>query len=108
MTDWFAEPNQTDMIGIFELFRYINNSVEGLFFPVMLLVIWIVSFIALLFSGSIERPSAAKAWTFASFFVTILSMPLVILGLVAQRYMYISIILLGIGALWLILESGRD
>lgn len=108
MADWFLEPNATDTGGYFEFFRYVNNVVEGLFFPAMLLVVWVIAFIAMLFSGSYQRPSASKAWVFASFFTVILSIPLTILNLVAAKYMYILIILLGIGVIWIILEQGGD
>jgi len=105
---WFITPNSSDVGGLFEFFRYVNATVEGLFFPVILLVIWIISFISMLFSGSYTRPSAAKAWIFASFFSMVLSIILVVLNLLAPKYMYILIVFLGIGALWLIIEQGGE
>lgn len=108
MSDWFLEPNVTDTESYYTFFRYINNAAEGLFFPVILLVIWVVAFVAMLFSGNLIRPNAAKAWIFASFFTMILSIPLTVLDLVAAKYMYISIVFLGIGVLWHILEGGGD
>lgn len=105
---WFLEPNAADTDSYYTFFRYINNAVEGLFFPVILSVVWIISFMAMLFSGSYTRPSASKAWVFASFFTMILAIPLTVLNLLAARYMYISIILLGVGVIWIILEQGAE
>lgn len=105
---WFIEPNSSDTGGAFQFFRFTNNAVEGLFFPVILLVIWVISFTTMLFSGSYMRPSAAKAWTFASFFTMILSIGLVVLDLVAPKWMYVAIVLTGIGVLWLIIEQGSE
>ena len=51
-TDIYAQPNMSDSKGFFELFRYINTTANDLFFPVILLVIWMISFISLLGSGS--------------------------------------------------------
>jgi hypothetical protein len=109
MPDWYVEPNGTDTTGIFEYFSYINNTAtDGFFFPVILLVIWVISFISMLASGSFERPSAAKAWVFSSFFTTIMSIILVVADLVAMKWMYVSIVMLGIGGLWLVLENARE
>jgi len=105
---WFLEPTANDTLDYYTFFRYVNNAVEGLFFPIMLLVIWVISFIAMLFSGSTYRPSASKAWIWASFFTTILAIPLGVLDLVARKYMYISIVMLGIGVIWLILEGSSE
>lgn len=105
MADWFIEPVSGDTNDLFTFFNYVNNATGGLFFPVILLVIWVISFVAMLFSGNYQRPSAAKAWTFASFFAMVLSIPLAVLDVLSKRYMYITIVMLGIGALWLILEG---
>ena len=115
-TDIYVMPNSTDSRGIFELFRYINNIQRvgetqpiGLFFPVFLLVIFFISFISLLgFGYSRGTTSTSRAFTFASFFTTILSMMLATLNLIAPRYMYMCMIATAIGALWLILENARS
>lgn len=105
---WFLEPTSADQGGIFEFFRYINNATDQLFFPVIILVIWIIAFINMLFSGNIYRPGAVKAWIFTNFFCGILLTILAVANLISRKYVYISIILLGIGVLWMILESSRD
>ena len=113
LTDIYVMPNASDTKGMFELFRYINNIQRvgqaepiGLFFPVMLLVIFFISFISLLgFGYSRGTTSASKALTFSSFFVSILAMMLATMNLLAHRWMYLSIIATGLGAIWLILEN---
>lgn len=105
---WYPKPTATDSSGIYEFFRYIVYLTDGLFFPVILLVIWVISFIAMLFSGSHERPSASKSWVFASFLTTVLSVPLAVIDFIARKYVYVSIVFLGIGVLWVILESSNE
>jgi len=106
---WFVEPNASDMGGYYEYFNYIGNAAsEGLFFPIMLLVIWVISFVSMLFLGSMERPAAAKAWIFASFFSMVLAIPLATLGFIASKFMYYTIVLLAIGVMWIILEGSRE
>lgn len=106
-TPWFAEPTANDTVGIYEFFSYVNTSARGLFFPITLLGIWAIAFITLLFSGNQERPSAMKSWIFASFLTTILSIPLTILDLLNSNYMYLSILLLGIGVVWAIVTGNE-
>lgn len=108
MANIYALPNKTDTEGIYELFRYVNNTAGGIFFPVIILVIWIIAFVSMLFSGNLERPSSSKAWIFASFVSSILSILLSILGLMASKYMYINFVLLGFGVLWAILENSKE
>jgi len=105
---YYEEPTGSDTESIYTIFDYVNRTAGGYFFPVMLLVIWIVAFISMLASGNISRPSASKAWVFASFLTSILSIPLAILDLVGARYMYLSFLMLGIGAIWAILEGGNE
>lgn len=102
----YTEPTSADTTGIFEFLRYINNTADGLFFPVIILVIWIVAFITTLFTGG--KVQASKSWLFASFLSSILLIPLVVIDLVSQRYMYMSFVLLGIGIVWIILEGSNE
>lgn len=115
LTDIYAMPNSTDTGGIFELFRYINNIQRigeadpiGLFFPVMLLCIFLISFISLLiYSYTRGEPSASRAFAFSSFFCTVLGIMLSTLGFLSQQWMYLTIFMTAIGAVWLILENAR-
>jgi len=96
---YYAEPNSTDTVGFYEFFRYVNTTAEGLFFPVILLVVWVVIFVGT------KQYSTARAWTVASAITAFLSIPLAITSLIASRYMYLSFVLTAVGVLWLKLEK---
>ena len=102
MADVYNLPNMNQSNGIFDMFTYVNSVSDGIFFPVMMLVIWIIAFITML-----ARTSASKALTFTSFFAMVLAIPLSVLGLLAPSYMYLIILMLGIGVFWLILENAN-
>lgn len=97
--------NSTDTQDLFTLFRYINNTAtEGLFFPVMLLVIWVVAMLGVLADG---KPFS-RGFTFASFICSVISILLVILNVLSATYMYLLFVLTGIGVFWMYLTSGFD
>jgi len=102
---WYEYSNKTDAEGIFEFFRYVNVTADSLFFPVILLVIWFITFIGVFGSGGQTRPSGARRFVFASFLTSILSIMLVIMQFIAPKFMYLNFILLALGVLWLKLES---
>ena len=114
-TDIYVMPNSSDTGGIFELFRYINNIQRvgeteplGLFFPVMLLSIFLISFISLLtYSYQRGEPSASRAFAFSGFFCSILAIMLTTISLLAQQWMYMCFFATAIGIVWLILENAR-
>lgn len=98
MTNICDMPNATDSQGIFEFFSYINNNncTDGIFFPIILLVIYcIVLFVSYGYSSS-----ASKSLVTASFIGFVLSIPLAVMNLLAPRYMYLCLLLLGIGIFW--------
>ena len=102
VTDYYVAPTGNETAGLFELSKYIGiSATAGLFWPVMLLVIWIVSFLGF------KQYSSSRAWTFASFFCAILGMFLAVLNLMAPRWMYLSIIMTLIGLVWLKLEGSN-
>ena len=105
LLDWYAYPNSTDSTGIFEFMRYVNVTADGLFFPVILLVIWFIAFIGVFSSGGQGRASASRGFAFASFLISVLSIMLSIMGFLAPKFMYLTFILTGVGALWLKAES---
>lgn len=99
-TDYYVQPTGNETKGFYELFGYIGRTAtEGLFWPVILLVIWIVSFLAM------KQYSTSRAWTFASFFCSILAIPLAVLDYIAPKWMYLVIMLTLIGFVWLKLEA---
>jgi len=98
-TDYYVQPTGNETNGFYELFGYIGRTTGGLFWPVMLLVLWVVTFLAM------KQYSTSRAWTFASFFCSILAIPLAVLDYIAPRFMYLCIILTLIGFVWLKLEA---
>jgi len=96
---YYVEPTNNDTKGFFEFFSYVNTVAGGLFFPIMLLVIWIIIFIGT------KQYSTSKAWTGASLVVSFLSISLVIAELVAPKWMYLSFVLTAVGVLWLKIEN---
>ena len=93
----FTTPTVNDTQDFFEIFRFVNDSAtDGLFMPIMLLVIWIIAFI-----GSIAETKAAyKAWTFASFIGTILAILLALMGFLDAKYIYLAVFGVAIGIFW--------
>jgi len=108
MLDWYVEPTINDTGNLLEFFQFVNVTAEGLFFAFTLLSIWIIAFIATLFSGTPSRPGAAKGWVFASFLTTVLGMILGVIELINMNWVYLSMVMLAFGALWLILENAES
>lgn len=100
-TQYYPTPQLNDSTGIFELFNYVNNVADGLLFLVMLFVIWVITFIAT------KQYSTDRAFTYASFICMILAILLAILGLLGSQWMYLFVILTGVGAVWLKLSGVR-
>jgi len=96
-------PNQTrDLLAMFQFIS--NDATGGLFFPIMILVIWVVQFIGVIAEG---RP-ASRAFVFASFTATILSIILGILAMMAQKWIYLLILMVSLGIFWLKLATSRE
>ena len=75
---YYPTPSPSDTRDFLSVFQWISNvATEGLFFPIIILVIWIVQFIGVLAEGR----RASRAFVFASFTATILSVIFEILGL---------------------------
>lgn len=100
---WYEYPNATESEGLFEYFKYVNSVSEGIFMPIILFVIWIVSFIGIYNTGL--EPSSSRSFLFASFLISILSIMSVIMGFLAVKFMYLSFILTAIGILWNIMTK---
>ena len=90
---------------LLEVFQFIGGpATGGLFFPLIILVIWVVQFIGVLSDGK----QGSRAWVYASFTSTILAIMLGILALVEQRWIYLLVIMVSLGAFWLKLASKKD
>lgn len=90
-----------DSTNMYTLFSFINNGVNGIFMPIMLVVVWIVAFIGALAEGR----QASRGFIFASFIAAILALPLSLIGMLNSQYMYFSFLMVGIGLIWLKLEN---
>ncbi len=102
---YYDVPNITDTRDFLSLFQFISNSAtDGLFFPVMILVVWVVQFIGVLSEG---RP-APRAFVFASFTATILSIILGILAMMAQKWIYLLVLMVSLGAFWIKLARAKE
>ena len=99
-TDYYAYPNGTEGDGLLNLLGYVNTVSDGIFFPVIFLIVYAVVLII-----SLYQTSASRSIIFASFFVGILAMPAAILGLLAPKFMYLLLLSLGIGVLFKTLED---
>lgn len=96
----YTEPTGNDTSGIYEFFNYINGTAtEGLFFPIIVLVIWIITFLAT------KQYSTSRAWTVASFLTSFLSVLLAVANLIDPKWMYLSFVFTAIGIIWLKLEK---
>ena len=94
---YYPEPNSTDMESIYTIFSYIHHQASGgIFFPVILLVIWVVGFILILAQG--RQP--VRAWIYASFISTILGIMLALMGFLNKQFIYILVLMLAFGMVW--------
>ena len=92
---YYNVPTGNETNGLYELFKFIGvTATGGLFWPVMLLVIWIVGFMAM------KQYSTSRAWTFASFFCAILGIMLGVMDYISPKWMYLCIFLTVIGFVW--------
>ena len=102
---YFPIPKPEDTRDLLSIFQFVSSDLtNGLFFPLIILVIWIVQFIGVLAAG---RP-ASRAFVFASFTTTILSILLGILGMMEQKWIYLLIIGVSLGAFWIKLVNAKE
>ncbi len=102
---YYPVPGVNDTRDLLTVFQWVSNSAtDGLFFPIMILVIWVIQFIGVIAEG---KP-ASRAWLFASFTATILSIILGILAMMAQKWIYLLILFISLGVFWVKLASARE
>ena len=102
---YYSVPNANNTGDLLSIFQFVSNDLtQGLFFPICILVIWTTQFIGVLSEG---RP-ASRAFVFASFTATILSMILGILAMMEQKWLYLLVIGVSLGAFWIKLSSSRN
>lgn len=102
---YYPVPTTNNTRDLLEIFQFVSNDLTGgLFFPIIILVIWVVQFIGVLAEG---RP-ASRAWVFASFTATILSIMLGLLAMLEQKWIYLLVILVSLGAFWIKLSTSKN
>ncbi len=100
----YPTPTINDTGDLFSIFQFVNNVTGGIFFPVILLTIWLIAFIGAIAEG---RP-ASRAFIFSSFISTILGVLLAIMGFLSVTYVYFLILLIAFGIFWIRLEGSRN
>ena len=101
----YPTPTANETRDLFSVFQFINNkATEGLFFPIIILVIWLIAFIGAIAEG---RP-ASRAFIFSSFISTVLGVLLAILGFLNVTYVYFLILMIAFGIFWIKLETARN
>jgi hypothetical protein len=94
--------NTSNTGDLYSLFKFVNNdSTGGLFMPIMLVVIWLISFIGAISEGR----QASRAFIFSSFICSILGMILSLIGMLNSQYMYFLFLMVGAGLIWYKLDN---
>ena len=92
----------TNITGMYTLFQYIQTDLTGgWFFLMMLLALFIIVFI------SLKGYSNSRAFAGAAWLNMILSIILRTVGFIDNKWMYLSIILVAVSAVWLHLEGAQ-
>lgn len=103
MADIYDLPNQTHMErGLTGVFEYANTVSEGIFIPLVVFALWIITFM-----GSLAglRINGSSAMIFASFLTAVIAVPLAVLGLLAAKWMYLIGLVLALGMFWRYMEG---
>jgi hypothetical protein len=92
-----------NITGMSTLFHYVNTDLSGGLLALMLMLgIFVVIFIAL------KDYRAANAFLVASFFNVIISIFFRVLGEINNKWMYLSIILVGFGLVWVHIDNKKS
>jgi len=101
---YFSTPTVNDTRDMLSIFQFVSEASQGLFFPVMILVLWVIQFIGVLAEGR----SGSRAFLFSSFTATILAIILGILALMAQKYVYLLVLMVSLGVFWVKLATAKE
>jgi len=93
--DIYPTMNITDEGGLLDIFQYVNGVADGLFFPIMVGVMFFISFII-----GIRTTTPARSLTFSCFICMVSTMILSVLELVAPKIMYLFILGFAVGLWW--------
>lgn len=102
---YYPVPTANNTRDLLSMFQFVSNeATDGLFFPIMILVMWVIQFIGVMAEGR----GASRAWVYASFTATILAILLGILAMVEQKWVYLLILFVSIGAFWIKLTTSKS
>ena len=93
-----TDQNITSLYGAF---GYVQDVSSGWFFLMILFAIFIIVFI------SMKNYTSSRAFAGASFLNMILAIILRTLGFISNKWMYLSIILVGGSAIWLHIDNSK-
>ena len=99
MSDIYPYPTENQTTSINGIGEYVSQVTNGLFFPLVLLALFVISFVTTMSFGN------GRAFVFASFFCSIIAIFLVIAGLLNAGWMYLLFVMLGIGLMLLRLSK---
>jgi len=102
MTNIYPLPSNDQISGFQEFAGYINDISGGIFFPLLLLTLFLIIFVSTLRFGT------ARAWVFSSFICSVLSIFLVISKFLNPTYMYLLFISTAIGLLLLRISKSSE
>lgn len=93
-----------NITGLYTLFRYLNNDVSGgALMLSLMLAFFVIIFIAIKASNSNSKTSVA--FVSAAFFNMIQAVIYAVLGFIQNKWMYLSILLVAIGAVWAYIDN---
>jgi hypothetical protein len=96
---WYPQINSCDFSDMFTVTQCANSLTNNILFLVLIWTIFAISLIGFVFSSK----SFFRGLTYSGFLCSALSILLVVMGLLNSAYMYVFIILTGLGVLgtWL-------
>jgi cell division protein FtsW (lipid II flippase) len=100
----YSTPTSQDLGDLFSLWAWVNTVSNGIFSAMILLVIFMVIFLGGLMTGS----RANRTWTFASFICLIISILMAVTNLLNKNYLYLCILLLAGGLVWIKLGDSYE
>lgn len=101
---YYPRPSQNDTVDLLTTFQFISTASSDLFFPIMILVIFVVQVTTVIAEGR----KATGAFIFGAFTSFILSVMLGILALISSQYIYLIVIILAFSLFWLKLVGAKE
>jgi len=86
-----------------DMFRYFNTTLSDMFFPGIIMAIWVIIMIQMKFNNN----DTGKSFAAASFMCMIVSVFARVMNFVGTGFMSIFIIMTALGGLWVHIENRR-